>query len=158
MRAGEWAGSVAVACLLKDLNRAKSLLLVLLGLLLDLDLLGDFLLLGSLSEFLLELLEAVHGDLGSGGDAGGELKGASCEGDLASFTFPNAASRSLHLRLHKLCYTFPQAGHTYFALCCNENFLTIFRMEEPYRVPYLPVIPTFLVRFAIITKYIKLFI
>lgn len=31
-------------------------------------------------------------------------------------------------------------------------------MEEPYLVPYLPVTPTFLVRFAIITQYIKLII
>ena len=101
MRAGEWAGSVAVACLLKDLNRAKSLLLVLLGLLLDLDLLGDFLLLGSLSEFLLELLEAVHGDLGSGGNAGGELEGASRKGDLAALAFPDSAGLSFDCRLNK---------------------------------------------------------
>lgn len=85
---------------MKDLNRAESLLLGLLGLLLDFGLLGNLLLLGDLVEFLLELLEAVHGDLGSGGDAGGELKSSSGKGDLASITFPDSAGLPSHLRLN----------------------------------------------------------
>lgn len=125
VRQGRWwaGGGGGVGCsamaggLLKDLNRAKSLLLSLLGLLLDLDLLGDLFLLGSLIEFLLELLEAVHGDLGSGGDAGGELEGSSSKGDLASIAFPDSTGLSSDLRLNKLRITLPQGGQMYLARC-----------------------------------------
>lgn len=44
--------------------------------------------------------------------------------------------------------TFPQKLHEYLLCCVISIFLTILRSEAPYLVPYLPVIPTFLVRFA----------
>lgn len=47
-----------------------------------------------------------------------------------------------------LQYTFPQNVHVYLECWVISIFLTIFRNEAPYRVPYLPVIPTFLVLFA----------
>lgn len=47
-----------------------------------------------------------------------------------------------------LQYTFPQNVHVYLECWVISIFLTIFRNEAPYRVPYLPVIPTFFVLFA----------
>ena len=44
--------------------------------------------------------------------------------------------------------TLPQKTHVYFACCVISIFLTIFRSEAPYRVPYFPTTPTFLVLFA----------
>ena len=75
------------------LNKEKScsllfgLLLSFLGLLLLLFFGG--------AGFFFELFQSIHGDLGSGGDAGGELIGSSSEGDLASFALPNSARNSL---------------------------------------------------------------
>lgn len=45
-------------------------------------------------------------------------------------------------------FTFPQKVQVYLLCCVISIFLTIFLREAPYRVPYLPVIPTFLVRLA----------
>jgi len=39
--------------------------------------------------FFFELFQSVHGDLGCGGDAGGELISSSGECDLATLAFPN---------------------------------------------------------------------
>jgi hypothetical protein len=86
----------------ESLNRLRSLddslsLLLLLGLF---SLFGlDLLFLVGIVELLLEFFEAVHGDLGSGGDTGGELKGSSSEGNLASLASPDAAGSSLDLGL-----------------------------------------------------------
>lgn len=44
--------------------------------------------------------------------------------------------------------TFPQKEHVYLACWLISIFFTIFLREAPYRVPYLPTIPTFLVRLA----------
>ncbi len=44
--------------------------------------------------------------------------------------------------------TFPQKEHVYFPCCVISIFLMVFLREAPYLVPYLPQIPTFLVRFA----------
>jgi hypothetical protein len=41
--------------------------------------------------FFLELFQSIHGDFSSGGDAGGEFVGSSCEGDLAALAFPDSA-------------------------------------------------------------------
>merc|ERR1719414_577352 len=46
--------------------------------------------------------------------------------------------------------SFPQKVHVYLACCEISIFLTVLRREAPYRVPYLPTTPTFLVRFAIL--------
>jgi len=43
--------------------------------------------------------------------------------------------------------SFPQKTHVYLECCDISIFLIIFRREAPYRVPYFPQIPTFLVRF-----------
>ncbi len=91
----------------------------------------------------------MHGDLGSGGDAGSELVGTSCEGSLAASALPDAGSDSFDLLLSGCICTFPQGGQTYLALCWSSNFLTIFLMAPPYLVPYLPVTPAFLVLLAI---------
>lgn len=53
--------------------------------------------------------------------------------------------------LGKICtnkLTFPQKEQEYVLCCVTSIFFTILRSEAPYRVPYLPVIPTFLVRLA----------
>ena len=42
--------------------------------------------------------------------------------------------------------TFPQKSQVYVPCCQTSIFLTVFRSEAPYRTPYFPVIPTFLVR------------
>ena len=44
----------------------------------------------------------------------------------------------------------PQNVHVYLECCVISTFLTIFLNEAPYRVPYFPVIPTFLVCFSIL--------
>lgn len=44
--------------------------------------------------------------------------------------------------------TFPQKEHVYFECCVISIFFTILRSDAPYRVPYFPTIPTFLVRLA----------
>jgi len=46
--------------------------------------------------------------------------------------------------------SFPQKLQVYFACWLTSIFLTIFRKEAPYLVPYLPTIPTFRVRLAIL--------
>merc|ERR1719348_1015818 len=43
----------------------------------------------------------------------------------------------------------PQNLHVYLACWLTSIFLAIFLRDAPYRVPYLPTIPTFFVRFAI---------
>merc|ERR1712061_272570 len=43
----------------------------------------------------------------------------------------------------------PQKGDWYFLCWETSIFLTIFLRDAPYRVPYFPTIPTFLVRLAI---------
>jgi len=58
---------------------------------LGLDLL---LLFWSLSLFF-QFFQSIHGDFSSSGDAGGEFKGSSSEGDFTSFTLPNSARNSL---------------------------------------------------------------
>ena len=60
--------------------------------------LGLFFLVGVV-ELFLKLFETSHGDLGSGGDAGGEFKGSSGEGDLASLASPDTTGSSLDLGL-----------------------------------------------------------
>lgn len=45
-------------------------------------------------------------------------------------------------------HTFPQNVHLYLACWVISIFFTILRKDEPYLVPYLPTIPTFLVLFA----------
>merc|ERR1712226_1624071 len=47
--------------------------------------------------------------------------------------------------------SFPQNGHVYLECCVISIFFTVFLREAPYRVPYLPQIPTFFVRLAILT-------
>ena len=42
--------------------------------------------------------------------------------------------------------SFPQNEQLYFECWDTSIFLITLRIEAPYRVPYLPVIPTFLVR------------
>jgi hypothetical protein len=44
----------------------------------------------------------------------------------------------------------PQKAQLYLECCVISIFFTTFLMEAPYRVPYLPVIPTFFVRFPIL--------
>lgn len=39
----------------------------------------------------LELFQSIHGDFGSGGDAGGEFIGSSGESNLAALAFPDTA-------------------------------------------------------------------
>ena len=74
------------------MNKSCSHLFLLFGFLLFL-LLGGGLHGGGLG-FLLELLQSVHGGLGSSGDTGGELEGSSGEGDFATFAFPDSAGDS----------------------------------------------------------------
>ena len=82
------------------------LFVLLLGLFLD-----------GVGELFLELLETVHGDLGGGGDAGGELVGSSCEAGFAALAAPDAGGDSANLLLSGSMRTFPQGGQTYLALC-----------------------------------------
>lgn len=49
-------------------------------------------------------------------------------------------------RLGSTHLSFPQKVHEYFECCETSIFLITFRIEAPYRVPYLPVMPTFFVR------------
>ena len=114
----------------KSLNRFLSCLFGLL-LLFVLLLVLLLLLLDGVGEFLLDLLETVHGDLGSGGDAGGELVGTSCEGGLAALAVPDAGSYSADALLNDGRVTLPQGGQTYLARCWSSNFLTIFLMAPP---------------------------
>ncbi len=104
-------------------------------------------------DLLFYFFESVHGDLGSGCNTGCKLKGSSGKGNFASFAFPDSTSNSFYLSLNDESDTFPHGGQTYLARCWSSNFLTIFLMVEPYRVPYLPVTPTFLVLLAIISQY-----
>jgi hypothetical protein len=106
-----------------------SLFLLLGGLLLLLVAL--LLLLGGVGEVLLELLETVHGHLGSGGDRGGELVGAAREGGAAALAAPDAGGHALDLLLSYQRPTLPQGGQTYLARCWSSNFLTILRMAPP---------------------------
>ena len=46
----------------------------------------------------------------------------------------------------RLTLSFPQKTQLYLECWATSIFLTTFRREEPYRVPYLPQIPTFFVR------------
>ena len=46
----------------------------------------------------------------------------------------------------RLTLSLPQKTHVYFECWLTSIFLTTLRSEEPYRTPYLPVIPAFLVR------------
>lgn len=115
-----------------------------------------FLLFGRLLilNFLLEFFQPIHGHLGSGCDAGAEFEGSSCKGYFTSFTFPDSTSYSLDTGLWMtIKYTFPHGGQRYLACCWSSNFLTIFLIAEPYRVPYFPVTPTFLVLLAIGLKF-----
>lgn len=49
-----------------------------------------------------------------------------------------------------LTVVFPQKVQTYLACWVISIFLTCFRSDAPYLVPYLPVTPTFLVLFVIL--------
>ncbi len=61
--------------------------------------------------------------------------------------------RLLHERDEKQVYgshtglTFPQNGQKYLLCWLTSIFLICFRRLAPYRVPYLPTMPTFFVRF-----------
>ena len=46
--------------------------------------------------------------------------------------------------------TLPQKTQVYRACCEMSIFLTCLRREAPYRVPYLPTTPAFLVRLAMV--------
>ena len=48
--------------------------------------------------------------------------------------------------------SFPQKAHVYFECCEISIFLITLRIDAPYRVPYLPVIPTFFVRLPIVCE------
>merc|ERR1740121_3176129 len=50
---------------------------------------------------------------------------------------------------NRLMLSLPQKEHRYRARCEISYFFTIFLKDAPYRVPYLPVMPTFLVCLAI---------
>lgn len=104
-------------------------------------------------KILFEFFQSVHGDFSSSSYASAEFECSSCEGDFACFTFPDSTSYSfdISLLIFMKC-TFPHGGQRYLACCWSSNFLTIFLIAEPYLVPYLPVIPTFLVLLAINTE------
>lgn len=58
---------------------------------------------------------------------------------------------ALHFQMppaNRFILVFPQKEHKYFEVLEINIFLTIFRSEAPYLVPYLPQMPTFFVRFA----------
>ena len=57
---------------------------------------------------------------------------------------PRERSGGAHLSL-------PQKVHVYFECCETSIFLMTLRMEAPYRVPYLPVMPTFFVRLPLVS-------
>ena len=50
--------------------------------------------------------------------------------------------------LTRLTVSLPQNTHVYLECWLISIFFTTLRSEEPYRTPYLPVIPAFLVRCA----------
>lgn len=83
--------------------------------------------------------------------------GTTCNSFPTTLTMPNAHALSLHplLRAHILnttlysaTGTFPQKKQMYFECWLISIFFTIFLSDDPYRVPYLPTTPTFLVRLA----------
>ena len=49
----------------------------------------------------------------------------------------------------RLTLSFPQKTQLYFECWLTSIFLMFFRMDAPYRMPYLPQIPTFFVRLPI---------
>ena len=46
----------------------------------------------------------------------------------------------------RLTLSLAQNGQVYLACCVTSIFLIALRIDAPYRVPYLPHTPTFLVR------------
>jgi len=50
----------------------------------------------------------------------------------------------------RLTLSFPQKTQLYFECCDTSIFLMFFLMEAPYRMPYLPQMPTFFVRLPIL--------
>merc|ERR1719183_301634 len=52
----------------------------------------------------------------------------------------------------RLTVSLPQKTHVYLECWLISIFFTTFRSEEPYRTPYLPVMPAFLVRLLTIEE------
>ena len=52
----------------------------------------------------------------------------------------------------RLTVSLPQKTHVYLECWLISIFLTTFRSDEPYRLPYLPVMPAFLVRCSQIAR------
>ena len=52
----------------------------------------------------------------------------------------------------RLTLSFPQKTQLYFECCDTSIFLMFFRIDAPYRMPYLPQIPTFFVRLPILVN------
>ncbi len=55
----------------------------------------------------------------------------------------------------RLTLYLPQKLQKYLECWLTSIFLICLRREAPYRVPYLPTIPTFLVRFDIAASYLQ---
>lgn len=62
------------------------------------------------------------------------------------FQMPTAERFTLYL---------PQKLQKYLECWLTSIFLICFRSEAPYRVPYLPTIPTFFVRLDIAASYLR---
>ena len=52
----------------------------------------------------------------------------------------------------RLTLSFPQKTQLYFECCDTSIFLMFFRMDAPYRMPYLPQMPTFFVRLPMVAR------
>lgn len=59
---------------------------------------------------------------------------------------PARQSDALWLKMWRFERTLPQKVQVYLACCVISIFLICLRNDAPYRVPYLPVTPTFFVR------------
>ena len=55
----------------------------------------------------------------------------------------------------RLTLSFPQKTQLYFECWLTSIFLMFFRMDAPYRMPYLPQIPTFFVRLPILATCVN---
>jgi len=62
-----------------------------------------------------------------------------------AMVFPHAPQFQMPT-LWRLTVSLPQKTHVYFECWLISIFFTTLRSEEPYRTPYLPVMPAFLVR------------
>lgn len=67
---------------------------------------------------------------------------------ISHWKIPNKIPITQKWHENRSAPTFPQKEHVYFECWVISIFFTILRREAPYRVPYLPTIPTFLVRLA----------